>query len=98
MPLSEQEQRLLDEMERSLYHNEADDVTTVGARRGRANATAIVLGSLGLILGLTLLVVGVVIRQPLVGIAGFAAMFAGVVLVVAPPLRLTVPSRPLDRR
>ena len=94
MPLSEQEQRLLDEMERSLYHNEADDVTTVGAHRGRANATAIVLAAAGLLIGLALLVVGVVIRQPLVGIAGFAVMFAGVVLVVAPPMRLTVPSRP----
>ena len=98
MPLSEQEQRLLDEMERSLYHNEADDVTTVGARRGRANATAIVLAALGLGIGLALLVVGVVIRQPIVGIAGFAVMFAGVVLVVAPPLRFTVPSHPRDRR
>lgn len=97
MPLSEQEQRLLDEMERSLYHNEADDVTTVGARRGRANATAILLAALGLAIGLALLVVGVVIRQPFVGIAGFAVMFAGVVLVVAPPLRFTVPSRPRDR-
>ena len=46
MPLSEQEQRLLDEMERSLYHNDADDVTTVGARRGRPNYTAVALGIL----------------------------------------------------
>lgn len=98
MPLSEQEQRLLDEMERSLYHSDADDVTTVGAHRGRANGTAIVLAAVGLLLGLALLVTGVVIRQPLVGILGFAAMFAGVVLVVAPPLRFTVPSRPQSRR
>lgn len=98
MPLSEQEQRLLDEMERSLYHNEADDVTQVGARRGRANATAIALAALGVLLGVGLLVVGVVVRQPLVGVAGFALMFAGVVLVVAPPLRFTVPSRLPDRR
>jgi len=98
MPLSEQEQRLLDEMERSLYHNEADDVTTVGARRGRANATAIIIAVVGLAVGLALLVLGVSIRQPLVGIAGFAIMFAGVVLVVAPPLRFTVPSHPRDRR
>ncbi len=98
MPLSEQEQRLLDEMERNLYHNEADDVTTVGARRGRANGTAIVLAAIGVVLGLALLVTGVVIRQPLVGVLGFAAMFAGVVLVVAPPLRFTVPSRPQSRR
>jgi hypothetical protein len=98
MPLSEQEQRLLDEMERNLYHSEAEDVTTVGARRGRANGTAIVLAALGVLLGLGLLVTGVVVRQPLVGVLGFAAMFAGVVLVVAPPLRFTVPSRPRERR
>ncbi|WP_157981736.1 DUF3040 domain-containing protein [Protaetiibacter intestinalis] len=97
MPLSEQEQRLLDEMERNLYHSEADDVTTVGARRGRANATAIVLAALGLLVGLSLLVLGVVVHQPLVGIAGFAVMFAGVMLVAAPPLRFTVPSAPRDR-
>ncbi|WP_375389251.1 DUF3040 domain-containing protein, partial [uncultured Amnibacterium sp.] len=29
MPLSEQEQRLLDEMERSLYHGDADFVASV---------------------------------------------------------------------
>lgn len=98
MPLSEQEQRLLDEMERNLYHSEADDVTTVGARRGRANGTAILIASAGILIGLVLLVTGVVVRQPLVGVLGFAAMFAGVVLVVAPPLRLTVPSRPHTRR
>ncbi|TXK17695.1 DUF3040 domain-containing protein [Homoserinibacter sp. GY 40078] len=98
MPLSEQEQRLLDEMERNLYHSEADDVTTVGVRRGRANATAIVIASIGLLIGLTLLVLGVVLRQPLVGVAGFVAMFGGAVLVAAPPLRLTVPSRPRDNR
>jgi hypothetical protein len=92
MPLSEQEQRLLDEMERSLYHNDADDVTTVGARRGRPNYTALVLGVLAGALGLVLLVVGVSIRQPVVGILGFAIMFAGALVAIAPPRRLTVPS------
>ncbi len=97
MPLSEQEQRLLDEMERNLYHSEAEDVATVGARPGRANGTAIALSAVGVLIGLALLVTGVIIRQPLVGVLGFAAMFAGVVLVVAPPLRFTVPSRPRIR-
>ena len=92
MPLSEQEQRLLDEMERSLYHNDADDVTTVGARRGRPNYTALVLGVLAGALGLALLVVGVSIRQPVVGILGFAIMFAGALVAIAPPRRLTIPS------
>jgi hypothetical protein len=92
MPLSEQEQRLLDEMERSLYHNDADDVTTVGARRGRPNYTAVALGILSGGLGLALLVVGVVIRQPIVGIVGFVIMFSGAVIAIAPPRRLTVPT------
>ena len=88
MPLSEQEQRLLDEMERSLYHNDADDVTTVGARRGRPNYTAVVLGVLAGAIGLVLLVVGVIIRQPIVGILGFALMFVGALVAIAPPRRL----------
>ncbi len=91
MPLSEQEQRLLDEMERSLYHNDADDVTTVGARRGRPNYTAVVLGILAGAIGLVLLVVGVIIRQPVVGIIGFVLMFTGALIAITPPRRLTVP-------
>jgi len=98
MPLSEQEQRLLDEMERNLYHGDADDIATVGVRPGRPNATAVVIAVVGVLTGLALLVTGVMIRQPLVGVLGFAAMFAGVVFVVAPPLRFTVPSRPTARR
>jgi hypothetical protein len=91
MPLSEQEQRLLDEMERSLYHNDADDVTTVGARRGRPNYTAVALGILAGAVGLVLLVVGVIIPQPVVGILGFVLMFSGALVAIAPPRRLTVP-------
>jgi hypothetical protein len=91
MPLSEQEQRLLDEMERSLYHNDADDVTTVGARHGRPNYTAVAIGILAGAIGLALLVVGVIIRQPVVGILGFAVMFIGALVAIAPPRRLTIP-------
>jgi len=90
MPLSEQEQRLLDEMERSLYHHDADDVATVG-RRGRASYTAIAFAIIAGVVGLILLVVGVVVRQPIVGLVGFAAMFTGAMLGFAPPRRLTVP-------
>ena len=90
MPLSEQEQRLLDEMERSLYHSEADDVTTVGAPRGRASFTAILLGSIAGVLGLGLLLTGVIAQQPVVGVLGFALMFGGAVFAITPPLRFRV--------
>ncbi len=94
MPLSEQEQRLLDEMERSLYQNDADFVATVGGRRGRLNYTAIVAGVLVAVLGVAVLVSGVVLRQPLIGVAGFVVMFGGVLLAVGSPRRSSsVPSR-----
>lgn len=89
MPLSEQEQRLLDEMERSLYHHDADDVARVGAR-GRASYTAIALAIIAAVVGLILLIVGVVVQQPLVGVLGFGVMFGGALLGFAPPRRLTV--------
>lgn len=90
MPLSEHEQRLLDEMERSLYHNEADDVTTVGAGRARANYTAIALGITAGAIGIALLLVGVVSRLPIIGLIGFAIMFAGAMFAIAPPRKLQV--------
>ncbi|WP_337189910.1 DUF3040 domain-containing protein [Rathayibacter rathayi] len=84
MPLSEHEQRLLDEMERNLYHNDADFVAAVGKARGGTNYRALVLGILLGILGLAVLVAGVVVRQPLVGILGFALMLGGVIVAMRP--------------
>ena len=99
MPLSEQEQRLLEEMERSLYQNDADFVATTSLRRGKPNYTILVVGVLIAVLGIATLVGGVIIRQPLVGILGFAIMFVGVLLAVAPPRRATSdsPSKPASK-
>jgi hypothetical protein len=97
MPLSEHEQRLLDEMERSLYHSEADDVTTVGAGRPRPNYTAIALGVIAGVVGVVLLLVGVMSRLPIIGLVGFVVMFAGALVAIAPPRRLTV-ERPRTAR
>jgi hypothetical protein len=88
MPLSEQEQRLLEEMERGLYQNDADFVATVGQRRGKPNYTVVVVGALLAVLGIATIIVGVVIQQTLVGGLGFIVMFAGVLLAIAPPRRL----------
>jgi hypothetical protein len=90
MPLSEQEQRLLDEMERNLYQSDADFVAS-GGRGRRPSARGIVLGVLLAVVGLAVLVTGVVVRQPLVGVLGFAVMFAGVLLGIAPPRRFARP-------
>ena len=94
MPLSEHEQRLLEEMERNLYHNDADFVATVGSRRGKPNYTLIVVGILVAILGVGVIVTGVIIQQPLVGVAGFIVMFVGALLAIAPPRRSGTPEEP----
>ena len=87
MPLSEQEQRLLEEMERSLYQNDADFVAAVGGRGGRRNYRTVVIGILVAIVGVAAVVAGVVLRQPIIGIAGFVVMFVGVLLALSSPKR-----------
>jgi hypothetical protein len=84
MPLSEQEQRLLEEMERSLYHNDADFVATVSGRRGKPNYTSLVVGVLVFVLGIAALATGVIVKMPIIGVIGFAIMLAGVLLAVSP--------------
>jgi len=92
MPLSEHEQRLLDEMERNLYQSEGDHVTTVGAPSGRASFTAILMGILFGAVGVILLIVGVAVQLPILGVVGFAVLFGGTVFAIAPPMRFRVMS------
>jgi len=92
MPLSEHEQRLLEEMERSLYQNDADFVATVGARRGRPAYRSIVLGILVAVVGVGVLITGVTFQIPIVGILGFVVMFVGVLLAIAPGKRSAGPT------
>jgi len=85
MPLSEQEQRLLEEMERNLYQNDADFVATVSQRRGKPNYTIVAVGVLVVLAGIAVLIGGVMSRLAFVGILGFIVMFAGVLIALAPP-------------
>ncbi|MFC4244814.1 DUF3040 domain-containing protein [Gryllotalpicola reticulitermitis] len=88
MPLSEHEQRLLDEMERNLYQNDADFVANISQTPRRKPAyRAIVLGVLVAVIGVGALITGVTVRQPLVGILGFVLMFAGVLFAITPGRR-----------
>jgi hypothetical protein len=84
MPLSEQEQRLLEEMERSLYHNDADFVATVSGRRSRPNYTMVVVGVLVIVLGIAALAAGVITKLAVIGILGFAIMIVGALLIFSP--------------
>lgn len=89
MPLSEQEQRLLDEMERNLLHNDADVVSASGGRS--FSYRNLVYGALLVVAGLIGLIVGVILFQSLasasyigiiVGVVGFAIMFGGVMVAM----------------
>lgn len=82
MPLSEHEQRLLEQMEKALYAEDPKFATSlrsagsVNAHRGRA-----ALGVLGFFAGMGLILAGVATAVIALGVVGFAVMLAGSVLV-----------------
>ncbi len=82
MPLSNEEQRLLDEMERNLYKHEADIVQTGGGPRV-VNYTRVALGLLLVVAGLALVVVGVFVQLFIVGVAGFGVAVLGALLALS---------------
>lgn len=87
MPLSEHEQRLLDEMERNLYQNDAEFVAKVGGARFRPAYRSISFGVALCVIGVGALIAGVLLKMTPLGLAGFALMFAGVLLALTPARR-----------
>jgi len=86
MPLSEYEQRVLEQMERQLS---SDDPKLVNALQGRPTSGLrrwLLVGA-GAVVGLTVLVVGAVISNALVGVLGFVIMFGSIVLAFSAPRR-----------
>ncbi|HEX5859130.1 MAG TPA: DUF3040 domain-containing protein [Microbacterium sp.] len=83
MPLSEQEQRLLDEMERHLLRNDADVVSAPNGARSLSYRN-VVYGTILVLVGLGALVVGVSTQLIWVGVVGFVLMLGGVILAVTP--------------
>jgi hypothetical protein len=84
VPLSEHEQRLLEQIERALVDDDPKFASSVrtGDRRLRARRT-LQLGALLIIVGLALLVGGgAVARSVPLGVLGFLVMFGGAALGV----------------
>jgi hypothetical protein len=83
MPLSEQEQRLLDEMERHLMHHDADVVSA--PREGQTlSYRNIVYGTVLVLVGLGGLIAGIATGLIVVGVLAFLVMLGGVILAVTP--------------
>ena len=89
MPLSEHEQRLLDQIERQLYAEDPKFASTVRAHDVKAHlARRVKRYSALVVLGLVGLVAGAVIRNVVVGVAGFLVMLAGGLVVARSLQRL----------
>jgi uncharacterized membrane protein len=89
MPLSEHEQRLLDQIERALYAEDPKFASNVRGGRMRSPSRRRRLQGIALfVVGLVLLVVGAAIRSlwiadfPVVSVLGFLIMFIGAVVAI----------------
>jgi len=90
MPLSEHEQRLLDQIERELYAEDPKFASTVrGTRLRRPARRRRIQGIALFVVGVALLVLGVVIPVlrvadvPVVSVLGFLVMFFGVMMAAS---------------
>jgi len=83
MPLSEYEQRVLEQMERQLT---SDDPKLVQALQGRpvSPMRRWVVAGVGGVAGLALLVAGAATSLPWLGVLGFVAMFVSVLYALTP--------------
>ena len=83
MPLSEHEQRLLEQMERALYAEDpkfASSLRSSGARPGVRRSA--VTGVLAALAGVVALVAGAATSIVAIGVLGFVLMLLGTVLVI----------------
>lgn len=86
MPLSEYEQRVLEQMERQLASDDPRLANTLTAR-GTRTVSRYVISGVGATVGMLLLVVGVSRPMWLLGVLGFVVMFAAVAFAFAGPRR-----------
>lgn len=77
VPLSEHEQRLLDQIEQALYAEDPKWANTVRISDPRSHyKRRLVKASIGFALGIVVMMVGVVIAQIPLGVGGFVVMLA----------------------
>ena len=95
MPLSEEEQRLLEQMEEALA---AEDPKFVSALRGSSARThhrrLTLLGGLGFVLGIAILMTGAVQKNTYIAVAGFIVMLGSAYLALDHGRRLKEPDIP----
>jgi hypothetical protein len=77
MPLSEHEQRLLDEIEQALYAEDPKFASSVRSARPRNRVRLMLaLSAVGVLLGLAVVLVGLTANLIIVGVLGFVLIVA----------------------
>ncbi|MUL40851.1 DUF3040 domain-containing protein [Streptomonospora sp. PA3] len=77
MPLSEHEQRMLDQIEQALYAEDPKFANTVRQTNPAVHyKRSIVQASIGFVVGISLLMGGAIFQQVIVGVIGFIVMLA----------------------
>ena len=92
MPLSEHEQRLLEQMERALYAEDPKFASALRGSdlRGRYRRRAL-LGAFGVVVGLCLLPVGIATKVFPVSVLGFLVMLGSAIWAVSSWRRVPAP-------
>ena len=94
MPLSEHEQRLLEQMERALYAEDPKFASQLRGRDPRSNfRRRMALATLGLVAGIVLLMSGLVLHVVWISVVGFLAMLGSAFFAVTSYRGLTNASR-----
>ena len=89
MGLSESEKRVLEELERNLYENDADFARKTKAKidqvssRGANSPAKVIAGALLAVIGISILVFAAITQLPPVGVAGFLVMLFGLLMASA---------------
>lgn len=87
MPLSEHEQRMLEQLEQALAAEDPKFASSMeGSRRGGPTRLRWIVGAAGVLVGLGLVLTGINTTM-WVGAAGFAVMVAAVAFALTPPRR-----------
>ena len=84
MPLSEEELRLLEQMERALVAEDPKLASTLRGTRMRQRARRkVIIGAVGFVAGLAAMMAGVVLPMVAVGIVGFLVMLGSAYLALS---------------
>ncbi|MGL5828624.1 MAG: DUF3040 domain-containing protein, partial [Angustibacter sp.] len=97
MPLSEHEQRVLDQLENAMEVEDPKFATAMRGSSTRARARRRLLyGGIGLLIGLVLVMIGVASGSVPLAVLGFLLMLASGALAATPPKVATGPIGSVD--